>query len=311
MHRVITLGAAVAAMIATCGDEAFVMLVMFPDRALGLFAVLFAVGTATGVVTDALLRRRKTAVTPRLNAYHATHPEEESCVPFSRHEILEQWRHCSPHRGWLTLLLVLFLAGVATGRLGHHHPGMRDSLGKEETARAVSEHVHDRRSGPAQDATHEHGGWGWVRITLLALGLVGLAIVATVPDHFLDEHLWNHIARVHIWRVLFWTVGALAITRFLVGRVDVEATVEAHRLPVLLLACLMGIIPTSGPHLVFVTLYADRAIPFSILLASSIVQDGHGMLPVLAHSRRAYLGIKAINLVVAIVIGLVGQAMGW
>jgi len=307
MHRVITLGAAVAAMIATCGDEAFVMLAMFPERALGLMGTLFLVGIGVGVATDAVLKGRRTAGTRHLAAYRATHPEQTSCVPFSRHQILNQWRHCSPHRGWLSFLLLLFLAAVMTGRLGHHHLGEAHS----EHGQPALERVHDRHDEHIESETERHDAWDWVRTTLLALGLIGLAIVVTVPDHFLDEHLWNHIARVHIWRIFFWTIGALIVTPFLVTRIDVAAIVETHKLPVLLLACLIGIIPESGPHLVFVTLYADGVIPFSTLLAGSIVQDGHGMLPLLAHSRRAYMGIKAINIAAGLAAGLAGQFMGW
>ncbi|MCK4348834.1 MAG: hypothetical protein KAW47_09485, partial [Thermoplasmatales archaeon] len=51
---------------------------------------------------------------------------------------------------------------------------------------------------------------------------------------------------------------------------------------VLLIASLIAIIPEFGPHLVFVTMFAKGLIPFSVLLASSIVQDGHGMLPLLS-----------------------------
>jgi len=54
---------------------------------------------------------------------------------------------------------------------------------------------------------------------------------------------------------------------------------------VLLTACLNVIIPESGPHLIFVTLFAEGIIPASILLEISIVLDGHGILPILAHSR--------------------------
>ncbi len=61
----------------------------------------------------------------------------------------------------------------------------------------------------------------------------------------------------------------------------------------------------------FVTLYAQGSIPFSILLASSIVQDGHGMLPVLAHSRRGFVLIKAINFAVGLVVGIAAMALGF
>ncbi|NQT91361.1 MAG: arsenic efflux protein [Lentisphaerae bacterium] len=304
MHRVITAGAVVAAMIATCGDEAFVMLAWFPERALGLFAILFVVGIGVGLATDALLKGRRTHTTPRIDTYSSSHPELPACVPFSRGEILGQWLRCTPHRGWLSLLLVLFIAGVASGHVGHHHLG----VAREHVAPAE---VHEtERDLPG----HDHGepsDWDWARITLLVLGLVGLAIAVTVPNHFLDEHLWDHIVRVHVWRILLWTAGAVIATRLLSSLLDLDSIVAAHRLPVLLLACFVGMIPESGPHLVFVALYANGMIPFSTMLASCIVQDGHGMIPVLAHSRRAFLGVKAIKLAAGLAAGLLGQALGW
>jgi hypothetical protein len=71
------------------------------------------------------------------------------------------------------------------------------------------------------------------------------------------------------------------------------------------------LIPESGPHLIFVTLFAQGVVPFSVLLASSVVQDGHGMLPMLAHSRREFVEIKAINLTVGLLAGAVIMALGF
>jgi hypothetical protein len=36
---------------------------------------------------------------------------------------------------------------------------------------------------------------------------------------------------------------------------------------------------------------------------NSIVQDGHAMLSMLAHSRRAFLGVKAVNFMVGLMAG--------
>lgn len=66
---------------------------------------------------------------------------------------------------------------------------------------------------------------------------------------------------------------------------------------VLVLACLVGLISESGPPLVFVTLYVQGSISLSVLLVSCIVQDRHGMLPVLADSRRVFVQLKAINFI--------------
>ena len=84
---------------------------------------------------------------------------------------------------------------------------------------------------------------------------------------------------------------------------DLDETLRKATWAVLLVACLVGLIPESGSHLIFVTLYAQGSTPLSVLLASSIVQDGHGMLPVLAESRRAFVLIKAINFAVGLLCG--------
>lgn len=86
----------------------------------------------------------------------------------------------------------------------------------------------------------------------------------------------------------------------------VESWVRENHLYVLMIAVLVGIIPESGPHLVFVTMFAAGVLPVSILLANSIVQDGHGMLPMLAVSRKSFFWIKGINLIVGLAAGVVG-----
>jgi len=41
------------------------------------------------------------------------------------------------------------------------------------------------------------------------------------------------------------------------------------------------------------------------LLVSSIVQDGHGALPLLAQSRKNFLLMKALNMLVGLIVGVV------
>jgi putative 10TM heavy-metal exporter len=72
-----------------------------------------------------------------------------------------------------------------------------------------------------------------------------------------------------------------------------------------MVAVIVGIIPESGPHLIFVTMYANSSIPLSILIASSIAQDGHAMLPLIAISKRSFILVKLINMVVAFIIGYI------
>ncbi|MCK5195517.1 MAG: arsenic efflux protein [Desulfobulbaceae bacterium] len=271
-HREVTLGALVVAMVATSGDESFVMLSMIPEQAPFIFIILFFIGLAAGYVTDAFFGEKTCNQAACHNEFDIH--EEDICHCFPWGSLREQWVQCSPARGILGFTLLLFLFTVVTGQLG-----------------------------PA--------AWNWMRVTLVILSSIALFIVSTVPDHFLEDHLWNHVVRTHVPRVFLWTFGALLLMHILVDHLHLEGWMQENQLIVLVIACLVGLIPESGPHLLFLTLFAENAIPFSIFLASSIVQDGHGMLPLLAESRRDFLKVKAINLVVGLLTGLIGYASGW
>ncbi len=78
----------------------------------------------------------------------------------------------------------------------------------------------------------------------------------------------------------------------------------------LIIAVLVGIVPESGPHLLFIILFASGNLPFSILLANSIVQDGHGSLPLIAETRKGFILVKLINVLVAFIIGMTGLLLG-
>lgn len=129
--------------------------------------------------------------------------------------------------------------------------------------------------------------------------------------HFLKKHIWEHVIKVHLPKIFFWSLGIITAITLLETYVDVREFVSQNLYLVLLLAILIGIIPQSGPHLIFVMLFASGSIPFSILLASSIVQDGHGALPLLAESRRAFFLSKGIKIVLAIAVGIAGLTFGF
>jgi len=63
--------------------------------------------------------------------------------------------------------------------------------------------------------------------------------------------------------------------------------------------------------MVFVTMFAEGTILFGILLASSVVQDGHGMLPLLAESKRSFISVKIVNFAVGLIVGFLCYLMGF
>jgi hypothetical protein len=143
----------------------------------------------------------------------------------------------------------------------------------------------------------------WLRYTLVITITAALIIAAITNDHFLEKHLWHHIALRHAPKIFMWTLGALIVMYFLTEHLDLEQTIKQSKWIVLITACLVGIIPESGPHLIFLTLYVQGAVPVSVLVGSSIVQDGHGLLPMLAHSRKDFLIIKSIAFIAGLAAG--------
>jgi len=232
---------------------------------------LFIVGLIAGFLTDKLFGEKATNTAGCPQEFELHGVESCKCFPWG--QLREQWRRCSLARGVLSVTLLLLIFGLFTGQLG---PPV----------------------------------WNWIRTTIFLISIAALFIVSTVPDHFLEEHLWEHVAKVHIPRVFVWTFGALLLMQLLIGHLDLKDWMQQNQLIMLAVASLVGIVPESGPHLIFLTLFTEKAIPFSILLASSIVQDGHGMLPLLAESRRDFIRIKAINLVVGLLVGLIGYIVG-
>jgi len=270
-HDVITLGAVIAGMMASTGDEGFVMFALFPGTALLLTVGQMALGLLVGWATDALRRKPKPPVDGCCDGLtiheHEPHPE-----PLSR-TTWQQLRRPGALRAVLLVVLTIFSAAVAAGQVG-----------PEE--------------------------WDWMRVLILVVAAFGLFLVATVSDHFLSEHLYGHVLRQHVPKIFAWTLGALAAMALLDQYLPVEQVIVDNAWIVLVVATLIGLIPESGPHLIFTTLFSQGALPLSILVANTVVQDGHGMLPMLAHSRRDFLVVKGICLAVGIAIGAGMLALG-
>ncbi len=202
VHGLISLGALTGAMAAASGDEAFVMLSLFPKTALILILILFIIGILVGWTTDMLIK--KTGFKP--------------CID------------CKDQK------------------------------------------VHPRERGFV---------------------------------HYMKEHVWTHIIKKHLWKTMLWTFGAMLFVEFGIQFFHLDSFSTQYPMVLLFIAALMGLIPESGPHMVFISLYAAGLVPFPVLFTSAFVQDGHGMLPMLSYSVKDSLLIKSVNLGIGISLGLI------
>ena len=196
-------GALLSMMIATTGDEAFLMLTLFPRKALLIFAGLLVLALAAGWLTDALSRHR----------------------------------------------------------------------------RGEAQYIEDLNRKPAPEEAH------------------------TLKQRLL------HILP-HALKVFAWTFGVLLAVAFAEQYVDLGEWVRAHSALSILLAILIGLIPQSGPHMAFVTMFADGLLPLPVLIANCIVQEGHAGLPLLSESKGAWLRAKGIKVILAALISILLSLAG-
>jgi len=132
-----------------------------------------------------------------------------------------------------------------------------------------------------------------------------------IEDHtnirnYFKEHVYKHIIKQHIPRLFAWIFLTITIIELLMQRFDLASIISnMSTTSLILFAALIGIIPESGPHMVFLILYSKGLIPFSVLLVSTLSQDGHGLLPLLSHSVKDTIHVQIFTTLFAIITGLV------
>ena len=297
-HGIVNFGALVACMIASFGDEAFVLFAVAPETAILLSVVIFLIAIVTGLIVNIFVKKFPTPFGPEHFAiHHADHEHVHT-------DVMGNWRynlkHISFQRAILITGIILVMTAILMGWFDHSH-----------TAGDVHDHVgheHEHHYGDISGIMLQER---WLNILFVVVSLVALFIITVVQEHFLQEHLWGHIIKNHLPRIFLWTLSVLTILQLGEHFFDIEDLVRGNHLYIMLLTILIGLIPESGPHIVFITLFINGTIPFSILLTSSIVQEGHAGLPLFAESKSGFLWMKAISVIVGLVVGLLGYFTGF
>ena len=304
-HRMFSFGALVAMMIASSGDEAFIMLAMIPEQAMILFAILLILAITTGIIVDRIHPRSGWSTqTTDCDEGYVVHehelPDNHTDNPASGHTPDNGRRHFGWKRIIMFIGLAIFIVALATGQLAHEHG---------------TSHGHHGEHAECSHCQHEHHvtinllDEQWMNVLFAGLSILVLLTLIFASDHFVEEHLWNHIIKKHLPTIFAWTAGVLLVLGIGLQYVEIDRWISNNTVLMILLATLVGIIPESGPHIIFVTLFAAGVVPFPVLLASSISQDGHASLPLIAESRRSFLYAKAINCAVALTAGFTAMLL--
>ncbi len=346
-RRLLSFGALTAMMIASAGDEAFVMLAMMPDKALWIFALLFVIAVFSGIAIDWIMKSRNIV---------DCHPDQSTACHH------DQSAHCHPERSEgsgseqrktvtdssLPLRMTAPQIGMTAPQIGMTAPQIKmtapqikmtpqqigpTASGKEDAMAEKDGQDTERRSltwqrlvltgAIALFAIALAAGWmehdhavsetGHIQINLLSewwmnlifaiLCIVMVVIMCFRSDRFIKETLWHHVLQKHLPNIFAWTFGVLLAIGLLSEYIDLNTWVSDNPALMILLAVAIGIIPESGPHLIFVTLYASGLVPLPVLLASSISQDGHSSLPLLAEDKKSFAYAKLLNCLIALIVG--------
>ena len=329
-HRMLSFGALVAMMIASSGDESFIMLAMIPEKALMLFAILFVIAIVVGIIIDKIYDRK------HVKECHKHHHEDcgvqTDCEGFELHNNAcehdhdavnsseaKKPRHLTWKRICMFIGLAIFIAALATGQLGHDHAAHagHDHSAHVHTEACACEHHHDTACNHEHDSHPSNTSLrgiedavaiptinllseDWMNVLFAGLSVIILFVLIFASDHFVEEHLWKHIICKHLPTIFAWTFGVLLVLGFALQYIDIGHWISSNTALMIILATLVGIIPESGPHMIFVTLFATGVVPFPVLLASSISQDGHASIPLLAESKKSFLWAKLINCAIAL-----------
>ncbi|UCC94414.1 MAG: selenocysteine protein, partial [Candidatus Omnitrophota bacterium] len=151
VRGMVSFAALVGCMIATSGDESFVMFGVIPKQALFIHCILFFIGVGAAFLVDTVTRRLKLKdPCVECGAQHI-HAEDRGYV-LAFEDCLRFFKKISFARFLLISLFALLLYASISGRVGLYQES-------------------------------------WQRISFTSLMFVALFIVSTVSEHYLEQHI--------------------------------------------------------------------------------------------------------------------------
>lgn len=286
-HNIITIPALAASFIATYGDETFVLLSIQPKSAILISFILFFLSIIIGIILWLIFKQNIPQDIKHLKIHY-----NSNCIMESdfRSSVIQNLKNITFERFLILAGLIIFIISLIYSILHHSHH------------ESIENHSHNLLFFET-----------WMQYLVLILAVFLLYFIVRVPTHFLQEHLWEHIFRKHSLKIFLWIFFTITLISLLLKHTSLSAFVQQHDayLWLVLTAILIGLIPQSGPHIIFIVLYSKGLIPLSILLINSIVQEGHGGLPLLAESKKTFLIVKTIKVLIGIVVGLIGFSLNF
>ena len=268
----LSFGGVVAALTATMGDAAFLLIAQEPLTGLAMIVMGFTVGTLSGWVINAIhggdfLRGTKTRPEATVESSH-----DDASTP-------------ALDRLWMLILIPgILLAGLVAFQVDVDAMFAMDGIERPATllgviggTLAISMRLAPR-FGLTGDSVFSDGG-GLVRRTISDTNFVT------------------------VWVIVAYLIFELSIY-FL--ELDLKSVFDGWVLLTPLMAILLGFLPGCGPQVLVTTMYLSGIIPLSAQIGNALSNDGDALFPAIAIAPRVAIVATLYSAVPALIL-----AYGW
>ncbi|MCW6006683.1 putative manganese transporter [Micromonospora sp. CPCC 205371] len=275
----VSYGTVIAALAATMGDSSWVVLAWNPGFALGIHALLFAVGLVTGYAVDALRidpARPPALVTASPAALPAGERRPAMATAF--------WGLTTP--AFLVSVPIVFQMldpDRVTAALRGIDPYLVLGVAGTLLAVVIFAAGRGRFADDSVETAHPRSVW-----EVLRHGAHEASFVT----------VWVAVAYV-AWEVFTRTTGLDGSELPLVGAAGVLA------------GALVGLVPGCAVQIVFTGLYISGAVPLPTLAANAVSQDGDALIPLAALRRRSAALATLITTIPALLVGMALLLVGF
>lgn len=137
-------------------------------------------------------------------------------------------------------------------------------------------------------------------------GFIGEGQAGRVRDDFESAYETFQHAAMETSMVTVWVIVAYLIYEYaiVVSGIEIAALAAAAGVLAPVGGALLGLIPGCAPQIVFAQIYAEGGLPFSALTANAISQDGDALFPLLAIDVKAAIVATIYTTIPALIVGV-------
>jgi len=135
---------------------------------------------------------------------------------------------------------------------------------------------------------------------------IGEGEAGRIRDDFASAYETFQHAAVETSMVTVWVIAAYLIYEYsvVVFAIDIGAMAAAAGLLAPIGGALLGLVPGCAPQIVFAQVYAQGGIPFSALTANAISQDGDALFPLMAIDMKAAIVATIYTTIPGVIVGV-------